>query len=287
MAAPTLLLVDPAYYDVSYAINPWMQPGEWARDPKGAHAAALRASGELRAALEAAGCRVIMAPGAPGLPDMVFPANAAVVLDGRAVTARFRHPQRQGEEPHFVDIFHDLRRRGLLSEVKELPAGCYQEGAGDCIWDPVRKHFWAGYGPRSSLEAIATLANYFQREIVPLELVSQRCYHLDVGFCPLSGGEILHFPPALSETALRALHARVPPELRIEASEDDLAHFSVNAVCVGRTIVINRTTDRLRSTLSQRGYQVVEVDLAPYVLSGGGAFCMTLRLDWETPERGD
>jgi N-dimethylarginine dimethylaminohydrolase len=168
----------------------------------------------------------------------------------------------------------------MLSEVAQLPAGCFQEGAGDCIWDPARGHFWGGYGPRSRREAIDEMAAFFGREIVPLELVSERCYHLDVGFCPLSGGEILYFPPALSAEALRTMHARVPPEMRIEASEDDLRHFSVNAVCAGKHIVMNRTTDHLRALLMQHGYQVSEVDLAPFVLSGGGAFCMTLRLNW-------
>jgi len=280
MPAPLLLTVDPAHFDVSYAINPWMQPGEWARDPHGMRRAARRSFEDLCAALQGAGCDLEVAPGAPGLPDMVFPANAAVVLDGRAIVARFRHPQRQGEEAHFLAIFEDLRERGILTEVAQLAAGCFQEGAGDCIWDPVRGHFWGGYGPRSSREAIDVMAAFFGREIVPLELVSDRCYHLDVGFCPLSGGEILYFPPALSADSLRTLHEHVAPELRIEASEDDLRHFSVNAVCVGRNIVMNRTTDHLRTELTRRGYTVSEVDLAPFVLSGGGAFCMTLRLNW-------
>ena len=277
---PTLLVVDPAHFDVSYAINPWMQPGAWARDPHAMRRAARRSFEDLCVALQGAGCDLEVAPGVPGLPDMVFPANAAVVLNGRAIVARFRHPQRQGEEAHFLAIFEDLRERGILTEVTQLPAGCFQEGAGDCIWDPARSHFWGGYGPRSKREAIDVMAAFFGREIVPLELVSDRCYHLDVGFCPLSGGEILYFPPALSTESLRTLHERVPPELRIEASEDDLRHFSVNAVCVGRNIVMNRTTDHLRAELTRRGYTVSEVDLAPFVLSGGGAFCMTLRLNW-------
>lgn len=280
MTAPTLLVVDPAHFDVSYAINPWMQPGEWARDPQGMQRAARRSYDDLCAALETAGCRLEKVPGVPGLPDMVFPANAAVVIDGRAIVARFRHPQRQGEEAHFMKIFEDLRERGLLTEVTQFPAGCFQEGAGDCIWDPVRKHFWGGYGPRSKREAIDVMQDFFKREIVPLELVSDRCYHLDVGFCPLSGGEVLYFPGALSPAALKVVHQRVAPELRIEASEDDLAHFSVNAVCAGRHIVMNRTTERLRRELKERGYTTHEVDLAPFVLSGGGAFCMTLRLNW-------
>jgi hypothetical protein len=36
---------------------------------------------------------------------------------------------------------------------------------------------------------------------------------------------------------------------------------------------------RLGARLAERGYQVTEVDLSPFILSGGGAFCMTLRLD--------
>jgi len=279
---PKLLLIDPAHFDVSYAINPWMQPDAWGRDPQGMKDATRRSFRDMHAALERAGCEVVVAPGAPGLPDMVFPANAAVVLDGRALTARFRHTERQGEEPHFLAIFASLRERGLLREVVQLPEGCYQEGAGDCIWDAVRGHFWGGYGPRSSRAAIDVMAGFFNREIVPLELVSERCYHLDVGFCPLSGGEILFFPPALGPAALRTLHERVPAELRIEASEDDLRHFSVNAVCVGKHIVMAATTDRLRGLLTERGYTLGELNLAPFILSGGGAFCMTLRLDWQS-----
>jgi N-dimethylarginine dimethylaminohydrolase len=276
---PLILLIDPAHFDVSYAINPWMNPGAWAHDPGGLHAAAARAAGELRAALEEAHCRVLVREGAPELPDMVFPANAAVVLDGRAMMARFRYPQRQGEEAHFLALFEALRGEGVLKEVALLPEGCYQEGAGDCIWDASRGHFWGGYGPRSKREAIDALSGFFGKEVVPLELVSDRCYHLDVGFCPLSGGEVLYFPPALSADSLREFHARVPPEKRIEAGEEELKHFSVNAVCVGRRIIMSRTTPRLRDELTQRGYKVVELDLGPFILSGGGAFCMTLRLD--------
>jgi hypothetical protein len=31
--------------------------------------------------------------------------------------------------------------------------------------------------------------------------------------------------------------------------------------------------------LAERGYRVTEVDLLPFIMSGGGAYCMTLRLD--------
>jgi len=276
---PTILLVAPTFYDVSYSINPWMDPAGWARDPAGMHGRARASFDALRQALGDSGFAVEVAEGAPGQPDMVFPANAAVVLDGRAVLARFRYPQRRGEEAPFAAIFEDLRRRGLIDSVETLPEGCYQEGAGDCIWDAQRGHFWAGYGPRSSREAAQAMSCHFGQEVVALELATEQSYHLDVCFCPLAGGEILYYPPALSEAALATLRARVPASQRIEATAEDLRHFSVNAVSREEHVVMTRTTPHLRHELGRRGYRLHEVDLSPYMMSGGGAYCMTLRLD--------
>lgn len=274
-----ILLVAPTHYEVRYAINPWMEPERWLRDAAGFGAQARRSFDALAAALRAAGCRLTVIDGAPGLPDMVFPANAGVVLDGRLLLACFRYPERQGEEAPFARAFDALREAGILREVATLPEGVFQEGAGDCLWDATRGLFWVGWGQRSNRASVQAVADYFGQPVVPLELVTARSYHLDVCFCPLAGGEILYYPPALSADSLVRLRERVPAAQRIEATEDDLAHFSVNAVSVGRDVVMSRTTDRLRGVLTERGYRVREVDLSPFMMSGGGAFCMTLRLD--------
>lgn len=278
-AAPAFLMVDPAHFDVAYAINPWMAPGTWARDADAHRRAATCAWHTLSGALAAAGAQVVTAPGAPGLPDMVFPANAAVVLDRRALLARFRHPERRGEEPHFAAAFDALREQGLLDDVAAMPEGCYQEGAGDCVWDAARGRFWAGVGPRSVREAAHAVADFFGAPVTPLELVSDRYYHLDVCLCPLSGGELLYYPPAFSSRALAALRDLVPADVLIEATAEDAAAFCVNAVNVGRTVVMATPPARLRDVLEERGYRVAPVDLAPFLLSGGAAFCLTLRLD--------
>jgi len=278
-ATAKFLMVDPAHYEVRYRINPWMQPEQWMRDAQGLRAAARRAYDALRCALREAGCDVVVADGAPGLPDMVFPANAGIILDGRALLARFRYPQRRGEEAAFLAVFEQLREQGLLKEIARFPPGCFQEGAGDAIWDVNRRCFWAAYGPRSARESLAHIADFFDQEVVPLELASERCYHLDVCFCPLSGGEILYYPPALTRPALRRLRERVPVDMLLAASDEDLGRFSVNAVNVGRRIVMAAPTPRLGSMLRERGYSVIPVDLEPFKMSGGGAYCMTLRLD--------
>jgi N-dimethylarginine dimethylaminohydrolase len=279
---PNLLMVDPSHYEVSYVINPWMKPGAWGEDPQGHLLEAQAASAALHEALAAAGAQVMTVPGAPGLPDMVFPANAAVVLDRRALVARFRFPERRGEEPLFLRTFQSFRVRGLLDEVAQYPDGCFQEGAGDAIWDDTRQLLWCGYGQRSVKESLKVTRDFFNVPIVPLELVSPRFYHLDTCFLVLSGGEVVYYPPAFSDEDKAQMRAVVGKDKLIEASDEDAQGFCVNAVNFGRQIVMARPQDGLRARLVERGYDVVGVDLDPFILSGGGAYCMTLRLNRES-----
>jgi N-dimethylarginine dimethylaminohydrolase len=269
-------MTDASCFDVCYQINPWMRPTAWNRT---CLAAAQLASGRLRATLKAAGARVETIGAVRGLPDLVFPANAAVVLDGRALLARFRHPERQGEEAVFRSVFARLKARGVIQEVIELPDGVLQEGAGDCIWDADRSLFWAAHGPRSSKSSIAALGRTFGQEIVALKLASDRFYHLDTCFCPLAGGEVLYYPAAFTPEALAAIRERVAAAQRIEASEAEAAAFCVNAVNLDAEVIMARAPESLAAKLAAHGYRLVEVDLDPFILSGGAAYCMTLRLD--------
>lgn len=270
------LMTDPAHYAVSYRINPWMRPEAWNE----AEATIARAaSAALAAKLEALGADVAWVPAAAGLPDLVFPANAATVLDGKAVLARFRMPERQGEEARFAEAFESLKARGVIAEVVTLPEGCFHEGAGDAIWDRTRRLLWTGHGPRSSADAGPRLAEAFGAEVAPLALATDRFYHLDTCFCPLAGGHVLYYPPAFGPAALDTIRSRVGPDDLIEAEDADAAAFCVNAISLNADIVMARAPARLKARLAERGYRVREVDLAPFILSGGAAFCMTLRLD--------
>jgi N-dimethylarginine dimethylaminohydrolase len=276
---PEFLMTDPGHFDVSYQINPWMQPAAWGADPRASRAAAQAGSAKLKAALQAAGAHVETIGGVRGLPDLVFPANAAVVLDGRALMARFRHPERQGEEAVFRSAFEALKKRGVVHHIADLPPGLFHEGAGDCIWDKDRRLFWAGYGPRSSRGALSTIERVFGQEVVPLELASDRFYHLDTCFCPLVGGTVLYYPGAFTAEAQAAIRARVPGAQRIVASDEEAAAFCINAVNLDTRVIMARAQASLRAKLQARGYALTEVDLDPFILSGGAAYCMTLRLD--------
>ena len=273
---PRFLMTDPSCFDVCYRINPWMQPTAWRPE----HLAAARAaSASLKAALQAAGACVETIGAVRGLPDLVFPANAAIVLDGRVLLARFRHPERQGEEAVFRSVFARLKARGVVDTVIDLPEGVLQEGAGDCIWDLGRRLFWVGYGQRSTKGSVAAIRRAFDQEVVALELASDRFYHLDTCFCPLAGGEVLYYPPAFTAQSQAVIRERVPAARRLEATAEEAAAFCVNAVNLGDRLIMARAPQSLRARLAACGYRLTEIDLDPFILSGGAAYCMTLRLD--------
>ena len=115
------LMCRPVHFAVNYAINPWMDPQSWATDAR-VHAAASRQEWTaLTRRLTDLGAAIELVPPAPDVPDLVFTANAAVVLDRQVLLARFRHPERQREEPHFEAAFRSLQARGLVDAVRKLP----------------------------------------------------------------------------------------------------------------------------------------------------------------------
>jgi N-dimethylarginine dimethylaminohydrolase len=51
---------------------------------------------------------------------------------------------------------------------------------------------------------------------------------------------------------------------------------------VGGTVVASHCGAHLRRQLVERGYRVTTTPLSAFLRSGGAAFCLTLRLDWQS-----
>jgi N-dimethylarginine dimethylaminohydrolase len=281
---PRFLMCRPRHFAVSYRINPWMDPAAWADSGEALALAAEREWSAYHRVLAANGAVIELLPPQPELPDLVFTANAAVVLDRRALLARFRHPERRREEPHFAAAFRALQGRGLLDTVAELPPGLALEGAGDCIWDAARGLLWMGCGPRSDAAAARAVEDYFGVRCIALELVNPSYYHLDTAFCALATGDVIYYPRAFSPQGLARIRAEVAPAHRIEISGADAAKLAANAVCFGRTLVLSSCGAALRRKLTRRGYRVVETPLPAFLRSGGSACCLTLRLDHQSEQ---
>lgn len=266
--AVRILMCPPHHYDVDYVINPWME-GNIHRSSR------ERAEAQWNQLYQvlASHATVDLVKPQQGWPDMVFAANAGLVLGDRVVLSRFLHPERQGEEPYFEQWFEE---NGFT--VHKLPKSLPFEGAGDALLDRSGRWLWAGYGFRSELDSHPYLSKWLDMEVLSLRLVDQRFYHLDTCFCPLADGYLLYYPPAFDAYSNRLIEMRVPAEKRIAIQEVDAINFACNAVNVDHVVVVNQASDALKQTLGDRGFTVEETPLTEFLKAGGAAKCLTLRV---------
>ena len=262
------LMCAPDHYDVDYVINPWMEGNVH----KSSRDRAVEQWQQLFHLLKDHAIVDLVQP-EKGVPDMVFTANAGLVLGKTAVLSRFFHKERQGEEPFFKAW---LEEHGFT--VHELPKDLPFEGAGDALFDREGRWLWAGYGFRSELDSHPYLARWLDIEVLSLRLADERFYHLDTCFCPLADGYLLYYPPAFDAYSNRLIEMRVPEAKRIAIAEEDAVTFACNAVNIDRTIVLNKASDKLKQRLQEVGFRVLETPLTEFLKAGGAAKCLTLRV---------
>lgn len=264
-----LLMCPPEHFGVLYEINPWMHQ-EVAVDLDRARAQ----WDQLVAALTAAGAEVEVMGAQPGLPDLVFTANAGLVNGRRFVPSRFRHPQRQGEVPHFRAWFE---AHGY--DVVELPEGVSHEGAGDAL--PFGRAILSGYRFRSDAAAHTALSDLLAVPVRPIELADPRYYHLDLTFCPLDNRRALVAPEAWDTYGRRVVEALVPEPFALQPEET--AAFCANSVVVGTNVVMPTCPPRVGRQLEAWGFAVAVVDVGEFQKAGGACRCLTLALDVDLP----
>jgi N-dimethylarginine dimethylaminohydrolase len=256
----------PRHFEVRYAINAWMRPGTRV-DPR----RAVRQWSELVAAYRAAGHRVDVLEPVEGLPDMVFAANGATVVDGRVLLARFANAERSAE----ADLHAEWHRRhggGYGGSELRQPVAV-NEGEGD--FAVLSSRILAGYGFRTSLRAHAEIAGLTGRRVVSLELVDPRFYHLDTALMILDDrrDHIAYYPGAFSVASRRRL-ARLFPDALI-ASRQDAYAFGLNGVSDGRHVFLPAGAAGLTEPLRASGYEPVPVDLSELIKAGGSVKCCT------------
>lgn len=260
------LMCKPTYFEVAYEINPWM---DMHRETDNARAVAQWQV--LHDTFVEWGHTVELIDPIPGLPDMVYAANGATIIDGICYSASFRYPQRQPEGPAYAGWFAE--RGFLVHEAAEV-----NEGEGDILM--VGDVILAGTGFRTDKSAHGELAAVTGREVVSLELVNPSFYHLDTALAVLDSDPehplIAYYPPAFSPTSQAVLAERYPDA--VIASDRDAAALGLNAVSDGRRVVVAPGAVDLAARLTELGFEPRGVDTSELLKGGGGAKCCTLEI---------
>lgn len=260
------LMCEPTYYTVSYEINPWMH-----KDQPTETALAVQQWRRLRDTYVDLGHTVEQIDPIPGLPDMVYAANGATVVDGIVYSARFRYPERQPEGPAYQKWFAD---RGFVTHT----AARINEGEGDML--VAGRLVLAGTGFRTERSAHAEAQELFGHPVISLELVDPHYYHLDTALAVISSDpddpQVAYFPAAFSAGSRAVLEQLFPDALL--ATERDAEALGLNIVSDGQHVVHAPRAVDLAAKLRERGYDTIPVDTSELLKGGGGAKCCTLEI---------
>jgi N-dimethylarginine dimethylaminohydrolase len=257
------LMSRPDHFEVTYAINPWMDPSATVDRER-----AVAQWDSLRSAYEAHGHRVDVVPAVPGLPDMVFSANAGVAFGSTVVVARFTFAERQGESVAYGKWFRD---RGYETVIE---ASSENEGEGDFL--SVGRLMLAGTGFRTTLAAHHEVREAIDMPVISLQLVDPRFYHLDTALFVLDDMTVAYYPPAFSPESRAVLEQLFPDA--IIATDADAAVLGLNAVSDGLNVFITAAATDMHAALRERGFNPVGIELSELLKAGGSVKCCTLEL---------
>lgn len=252
------LMCRPTYYSVDYAINPWMRPGS--TNPK----VALRQWESLVEKLLNLGVNIEFINQEKGLPDMVFSADQGAVKKNKVLMSNFRYGVRQGEREPYLDWF--IKRN---YQPTFLPQNYFFEG-GDIL--PFKNIVFVGTGFRTSEVSCKKIGLILDVEVIKLQLINPRFYHLDMCLLPLDTRTAFFYPEAFSQESLEKL-ARIIPCL-VPLSKKETYGFSANSIVTDHHVVLQKNNPFFKEKLLDFGYYPVEADLGEFMKSGGGIHCL-------------
>lgn len=263
MSTSQVLICPPTHYGIEYEINPWMSKARQVDSSK-----AMQQWQAFRQALEAVGVDIHVVESGQDTPDMVFTANAGLVVGKTAVLSHFHHSERQGEEPLFERWFSEHG----YTVVKPCRDGESFEGAGDAL--PIGDVIVAGYGFRSDATVYDAISQAVGKRIVTCELVDPYFYHIDTCFSPINDKQAVIYRAAFTDAAISKLEAEGIELLDVPASE--AKHFVCNMVTVGKQIIMPAGCPETKAMLEGMGYSIHEVEVTEYIKAGGACRCLTL-----------
>lgn len=255
-------MTPPTFFAVEYAINPWMDTST----PVDTHLA-MNQWESLRQTYKELGHTVELVEPLAELPDMVYAANGGLLVNGKAVVAKFAYPQRAGEAAAYAEW---MDRHGYHpTETRYV-----NEGQGDLL--VVGSIVLAGYGFRTDRRAHDEIAAAVGMPLVSLELVDPRFYHLDTALAVLDDTTIAYYPPAFSDESRTRLLELFPDA--IEVATPDAYALGLNAVSDGRNVVHPATATGFADQLWNAGFTPIGVDLSELLKGGGSIKCCTLEV---------
>ncbi len=260
-----ILLCPPTYFDIEYAINPWMHIEAKVNREK-----VLEEFKQLKQIYSKLGAQFNEIQPTKGLPDQVYTTDMGLPVGKLFIKSNFKYGQRKPEATIGAEYFTSL---GYA--IYNIPPSISFEGEGDLIKNGDR--YFMGWGQRTSYEAEEYLSIALQKEIIPLKLKNPSFFHLDTCFAPLNKDVAIYYPKAFSTDSKQTLAKYFKELIAIEQHDADV--FACNLVILDKHIIIHEgLSPELKNKMEQYGFTVHSLDMTEYLKGGGSVKCVSLQI---------
>ncbi|NOH02469.1 MAG: dimethylargininase [Chloroflexi bacterium] len=209
--------------------------------------------------LEQLGCEVIELPEEPDLPDSVFVEDTAFILPEVAVITR---PGADSRKPEIETIIPALAPYRLLVHVS-APAAL---DGGDVL--VLGKKIYIGLSTRSNMEAVEQLnCTLEQYGYTVVGALLTDCLHLKTAVTRVDDSTLLINPSWVDSS-----HFQGYDLIEVDASEP----FAANCLPIQGKVIYPTAFPKTQKRLTQRGYDVANVNLSELAKAEGAVTCCSL-----------
>lgn len=254
----------PTHFSIDYVINPWMKVGSV--DKKRANFQWTN----LLKTITNQNIKVDVIEQQVGLPDMVFTADQAVIKDKNLVLSSFHFQQRRGETKHYQTYFEKKN-----FNIFTLPKNYFFEGSGECIW--YGSTLFVGTGFRNSPNICKFLTKFLKVDVICLNLVNPKFYHLDTCFFVLNKEVAFYYPPAFSKKSENILKSKI--KTLIPITHKEASNFAANSLVTDHHVITQKGNEEFKKEIENMGYKVIETNVSEFMKSGGGIHCLVQTLE--------
>lgn len=224
-----------------------------------------RAREQLRsyvAALEDCGLEAIMLEADERYPDSVFVEDTAVVTERCAIVTNPGAEERKGEVHEVESVL-----AGLYGDVERIKHPGTVDG-GDVLQAGDR--FFVGLSKRTNREGAEQLSAILQGYGFVVSFVELHHFlHLKTGVAYLGGDDLVVAGELVEKGEFRGCDKIVVP-----AEEE----YGANCIRINDRVLMAAGYEGAKRAISERGYEVTELDMSEFRKLDGGLSCLSLRL---------
>ncbi len=213
-------------------------------------------------ALERCGLKVTVLDADERYPDSVFIEDTAVVTDRCAIVANPGAVGRRGEVHEVGEVLS-----GLYENVERIVSPGTLDG-GDVL--QVGNHFYIGLTRRTNREGAEQLSALLQGYCFGASFVGLRRFlHLKTGVAYLGGDDLVVAGELVASDEFEGFDKIV-----VTPEEE----YCANCIRINDHVLVAGECEKTKEKISERGYEVIELEMSEFRKVDGGLSCLSLRL---------